>query len=336
MNPTLITLFGNNGSSVTLSSLGAGIVSVRVPDRDGNLDEVLLGYPNPNDYLADGPCAGKVPGRYANRIALGHFTLDGKEFTLAVNNGPNHLHGGPTGFQNRIWEIKHVDDHSVTFAYDSADGEEGYPGNLHAEATYTWDGHDLKLHLTATTDQATVVNLTNHAYWNLDGDGSGTALHHKLHLNASRYLPTNPTLIPLGPADDVHGTPMDFTAAKEVGRDIEQDFPALKYGKGYDNCWLIDDWQKDGKLRLAAELWGVKSGRKLEVLTTQPAVQVYTGNWLEGCPKGHCGRSYHDYEGVAIECQGVPDAPNQPQFPSQALQPGETYSHDIIFRLTAE
>lgn len=326
---THVTLSNESGASVTLSTLGAGIVSVVVPDKDGNVADVVLGYADPAAWMADGPCAGKVPGRFANRIARGHFAIDGVEYTLAINNGPNALHGGPTGFQNRIWNLVSADDEKVVMEYTSADMEEGYPGELTARATYTWnDENTLTLHLEAETDKTTVVNLTNHAYFNLAGHDSGSVLGHTLRLNASKYLPTDDTLIPLpGQPADVKGTPMDFTEAKALGRDIKTDFPALKYGKGYDNCWVLDSDKEP-----AAVLTDPESGRTLTVITDQPGVQVYTGNWLEGCPESKSGTRYHDYDGVAIECQAFPDSPNRPDFPSVLLRPGEKYSRTIVFR----
>ena len=328
---TLCTITNASGASVTLSSLGAGITAVNVPDREGRLADVVLGYKDASSWMADGPCAGKIPGRFANRIALGHFTLDGKEYTLAVNNGPNALHGGPTGFQNRIWSVKIIDENTVEFTYRSADGEEGYPGNLEAIATYHWsDTNELTLALEAVTDAPTVVNLTNHAYFNLAGEGSGSVLGHKLWLKASHWLPTDVTQIPTGEIAPVAGTPMDFTEAKEIGRDIKADFEALKIGKGYDHCWVADDYEK-GKLQKVAELTDETSGRSLIVSTTQPGMQIYTGNWLAGCPESISGGAYADYDGVAIECQNFPDAPNKPGFPSSRLNPGETYSEVIRF-----
>ncbi len=328
---TLCTITNLSGASVTLSSLGAGITAVNVPDRHGKMADVVLGYNNPASWIADGPCAGKVPGRFANRIALGHFSIDGKEYTLAINNGPNALHGGPTGFQNRIWNVETVGDNTVKFTYLSADGEEGYPGNLTVVATYTWsEDNELTLTLEAVTDAPTVVNLTNHAYFNLAGEESGSVLDHKLCMKASRWLPTDTTQIPTGEIAPVAGTPMDFTSPKEIGKDIHADFEALKIGKGYDHCWVIDGYEK-GKLQQVATLTDEKSGRTLNVSTTQPGMQVYTGNWLAGCPESISGGEYADYDGVAIECQGFPDAPNKPNFPSPRLNPGEKYEEIIKF-----
>lgn len=324
------TLTNQNGAFVRLSSVGAGIVNIVIPDKDGKLADVALGYREPLDYFGDGPCAGKCPGRYANRIAKGHFTLDGKEYTLPINNACNHLHGGPEGFQNQVWESR-IDGDAVEFMYFSEDGEAGYPGNLKAVARYEWtEDNELKLTFTARTDAPTVLNLTNHTYFNLNGEGNGDILGHVLKLNASTYLPTDETLIPVGEPDPVAGTPMDFLEPKVIGKDIKEDFPALKYGKGYDNCFLIDGYT-EGQIQEAAELYAPESGRVLNVFTTQPAVQVYTGNWLSGCPRGKCGRSYFDYEGVAIECQHCPDAPNEPDYASTVLRPGEDFQQAIIF-----
>ena len=315
------------GAYVELGSIGAAILSIVVPDRDGKMADVVIGYEDPLSYIGDGPCCGKTPGRFANRIAKGRFTLDGKNYSLPINNGPNHLHGGPDGFMNKVWDSR-IEGDSVEFMYFSEDGESGYPGNLKSVVRYEWgDDNALKITYTAQTDAPTVVNLTNHAYFNLAGKGK--ILDHELLLNASEYLPTDKDLIPLGESEPVAGTPMDFTNAKPLGRDIKADFPALNYGKGYDNCFLIDGYEP-GQLQTAAELHDPESGRVLEVISTQPAVQVYTGNWLDGSPKGKGGVEYHEYDAVAIECQHLPDSPNQPDYPSTELRPGETYQEAII------
>lgn len=324
------TLTNSKGASVVLSDVGAGIVSVIVPDKDGNLADVVLGYPVPESYFGDGPYLGKVPGRFANRIALGKFSLDGKDYTLAVNCGVNHLHGGPEGFSNRVWESRIVGD-AVEFMYFSEDGEEGYPGNLKVIAHYEWsEDCELKLSFTAECDAPTFVNLTNHVYFNLNGEGSGSILDHMLKLNCSEYLPTDDTQIPLGDSEPVAGTPMDFVNAKPVGRDIKADFEPLKIGKGYDHCWVIDGAEA-GQLQACAKLWSEQSGRLVEVFTTQPGLQVYTGNWLSGCPEGKNGHVYNDYDGIALECQHFPDSPNKPEYPSTLLKPGEVFEEAIIF-----
>lgn len=327
----LVAMTNRRGSSVILSNLGAGIVSVVVPDREGNMADVVLGYENVLDYMADGPCAGKVPGRYANRIARGQFSLDGVSYKLAVNNGPNALHGGPTGFQNRLWDVALVGDDAVRFTRQSPDGEEGYPGDLTVAAMYRWtDENVLELTFDAQTDRPTIINLTNHAYFNLAGHDSGSVLEHELKLSASHYLPTDETLIPTGELAPVADTPMDFMRSHAIGRDIQSDFPALKYGKGYDNCWAIDSYTP-GEMRVAAMLFEPKSGRTLEVSTDQPGVQIYTGNWLAGSPKGKGGYCYSDYDAVAIECQDFPDAPNHAEFPSTRLSPADIYRRRINF-----
>ena len=341
---TYYTLTNSRGSSVTLSSLGAGIVAINVPDREGRLADVVIGYPEAADYIADGPCAGKTPGRYANRIANGRFALDGKEYELPVNNGPNHLHGGPDGYQNRIWSAEELAPGKIRFSIESPDGDAGYPANLKAAVTYTWDDNDtLTIEYDATSDAPTVINLTNHSYFNLAGHDAGAvkAMNQLLRLNCSKWLPTDDTLVPTGEIASVEGTPMDFREARKVGEAIFQsgavpsteslitDFDAIRFGKGYDNCWLADT--NDGKVNVIATLTDPESGRKLTVSTDQPAVQVYGGNWVSGCPTGKDGAVYPDYCAVAIECQGCPDAPNKPGFPSQLLTLALPYRRTIRF-----
>lgn len=322
------TIANESGASVTLCNIGAGIVSVIVPDRNGKLSDVVLGYSRPESYIGDAPCIGKCPGRYANRIATGRFTLDGKEYVLPVNCGPNHLHGGPEGFQNQIWESRKHNG-GVEFKYVSEDGEMGYPGKLVAVVRYVWtESNELRITFNAKCDARTVVNLTNHAYFNLNGGGSVT--RHYLKLNASEYLPTDPSLIPLGEPESVVGTPMDFLVPKTLGRDLRKDFPALNYAKGYDACWVLDGYVP-GQLQEAARLWSRHSGRTLTVYTTQPGIQVYTGNYLTGSALGKRGRIYKDYDGVALECQHFPDSPNHPEYPSTVLDPGKTFGEAIIY-----
>lgn len=333
---SLFRIENTSGASVELSSLGAGITSVKVPDKFGEIAEVALGYADPKDYMADGPCMGKIPGRYANRIDKGHLEIEGKTYQLNINNGPNALHGGPTGFQNRIWNSEMIPN-GVRFTYVSKDGEENYPGTLRVMAEYKWsEDNTLSLEMKATTDAATVVNLTNHAYFNLEGADSGSVLNHKLQIKSSTYLPTDETQIPTGEKAPVKDTPMDFTEPKEIGIDINADFQPLKIGKGYDHCWAIDGWEKGKLVEGSVMLAAPSSGRMLTISSTQPGVQIYTGNWLAGCPLNKSGRSYNDYDGVAIEMQGFPDAPNKPGFPSQELKPGEEYHETILFSFTVE
>lgn len=330
---TLYRLTNAKGASVELSSLGAGITEVSVPDANGRIENVTLRYADPASWLADGPCAGKTPGRFANRICKGKLQIDGITYDLPINNGPNHLHGGPEGFQNQIWESEQLPD-GVLFTYHSKDGEMGYPGNLTAEVKYTWnDDDELTINLSAKSDAKTVVNLTNHAYFNLDGaDGADPAsvLKHELKVSASYFLPGDETLIPSGEVAPVAGTPMDFTEYKELGQDIRKDFAPLKYGKGYDHCFCIDG--PNGEMREACVLRSPKSRRRLTVLTDQPGVQVYTGNWLSGSPENVAGRSYEDYEGVAMEAQGFPDSPSHASFPSPVVSPEAPYKRTIVYR----
>ena len=359
----MIHLINKKGSSVLLNEIGAGIVSIVVPDKNGIMGDVVLGYRDPESYRDDGPCMGKIPGRYANRIAFGRFTLNGTEYKLATNCGKHHLHGGIDGFANRDWELIQSDDQNATFRLISPDGDQGYPGKLTVTAQYNWcDDNVLTLDIKAQSDRDTVLNLTNHTYWNLAGENSGSVLDHELQLFADRWLPTDDGLIPTGEIAPVDGTPMDFRQPKTIGRDIHKDFDALKFGKGYDNCWILNDeqqdlkagddlkerhGQKDGQypddrqnpndrhsLKKAAELFDPDSGRQLEIFTTQPAIQVYTGNWLSGSPLSKSGRSYCDYDGVAIECQHYPDAPNKDNFSSAVLRKGETFHRIIQFKLS--
>lgn len=343
---TLVKITNKSGASVTLSSLGAGIISVEVPDKDGRLENVCLSYLNPADYMADGPCMGKVPGRYANRIARGTFDLYGMTYFLPINNGPNHLHGGPEGFQNRIWDVETFSN-GVRFSLYSLEGDAGYPANLAVAVEYRWsEDNTLSISLSADAEfDYTVVNLTNHAYWNLDGADSGSALGQQLKIKASAWLPTDETLIPTGEIEGVAGTPMDFTEFRPIIKDINVDFPALKYGKGYDNCWVLDReiteqdkpdgaqvWTEKAMVNDAVVLKAAGSGRELHVDTDQPGVQMYSGNWLDGSPENCSHRSYRDYEGIAIEAQGFPDAPNKPDFPSQVVGPDRPYRRNIIYR----
>lgn len=328
---TLVTLTNVLGASVVLSSVGAGVIAINVPDSRGNLRDVVLGYDDPvNSYFFDGPNMGKTPGRYANRIARGVFSLDGKRYQLDCNCGPNHLHGGRHGFANYIWDTCPLGDDSVRFSLHSPDGDDGYPGNLDTRVTYTWsDDNVLTIAFGAVTDAPTPLNLTNHSYFNLHGADNASGLEHVLTVRASRWLVTDDSLAPTGEMAPVAGTPMDFTAPKPVGRDIRADFDALRFGKGYDNCWVLDSPALD---RPAVRLESPISGIAVEIATDQPGVQVYTGNWLDGSPLGKGRREMKDYDAVAIECQGLPDAPNHPGFPSQILRPGEEYSKTIIFK----
>ncbi len=335
----LITITGDSGCIVGLSNLGAGITSVVVPDRNRELDDIVLGYGDPADYMADGPCAGKTPGRFANRIANGHFSIGDNRYSLTINNGPNALHGGPTGFMNRLWQWR-LTSHGVCFSRLSPDGEEGYPGNLHVEVEYSWDDVNTTLSITyrATTDATTIVNLTNHAYFNLSGHDSGSCLDQYLQLMCRRWLPVDNTDIPLSDnLEPVEGSPMDFLSAKPIGADIRTDFSTLRTGKGYNHYFMLDDSKNNDSLRRLATITDPRSHRGLDISTTYPGAMLYTGNWLDGSPLckpsgGKLPRPYRDYDGVAIECQFPPDAPNQPHLPQATLYPGQLYHHTIVYR----
>ena len=330
----LYTLTNANGIKVQLSDIGAGIVSIVTPDRYGHMEDIALGYPHPWDYYNDGPCAGKTPGRFSNRIGYGRFKIDDVEYQLEQNkDGKHHLHGGSIGFANQKWASR-INGDSVVFTYLSADGEAGYPAELVAKVRYTLnDENELNIYFNAYSSDATIVNLTNHTYFNLKGEGNCDIHDHSLKLNASRFLPATEELITTGEMRPVADTPMDFTEGKLIGRDIKEPYPDLIQGKGYDSCWVIDGVEKD-KICLAAELSHEGTGRMVRIYTTQPGVQVYTGNWLTGCPKGKNGHVYEDYSGVALECQALPDSPNKPNFPNTILRSGEEYNETIIFKFS--
>ena len=317
-------LENGRGLTVRAMSLGATLTAVEYPDRDGRSENVTLYLETLEDYLKGHPCFGSVCGRYANRIAKGRFELDGVVYQLATNNGPNHLHGGRVGFHQRLWRHEPVQGDGfvgVKFTYVSPDGEENYPGTLTATVIYRVTVDDrLEMEYFATTDKPTVVNLTNHAYWNLAGAGIGTVLDHILQINADRYLPVDETLIPLGEMAPVDGTPFDFRQPKPIGQDIE------KTGGGYDHCFVLNK-ARPGELSFCARLEDRKTGRVMEVFTTQPGVQVYTANGLNGRLGAH-GRTYPKFGAVCLETQHFPDSPNRPEFPSTVLRPGETY-HEL-------
>lgn len=331
------TMTNAHGESVELMNYGAVIVGISVRGCKGEIEDVALGYGKWQDYISDGPAMGKSVGRFANRIALGKFALNDREYRLAINNGPNALHGGATGFMNRVW-VSRVETDRVVFSYQSADMEEGFPGELSVEVCYDWDD-DARLQITyfGKGQEDTILNMTNHVYFNLDGHDSGTVKNHTLQLNAQRWLPTDQTQIPTGELAAVGGTPMDFLQPTKIGGRMDEDFEALRIGKGYDHCWAVDGFVA-GELQLlkVGELCGAKSGRVLEISTTQPGVQIYTGNWLNGCPERKGGGEYQDYDGVAIECQAFPDSPNKPQFPTTVLKAGDTYKHTIEYKFSTK
>ncbi|MDE5810676.1 MAG: galactose mutarotase [Muribaculaceae bacterium] len=337
----VITIENSCGASVKLCSLGASVMEIIVPDRNGRLADVAMGYADVESYWDDLPNSGKTAGRYANRIVHGKLTVAGVDYQLAVNCGDHHLHGGVVGFQHKNWTSA-VEGDLVVFTHVSPDGDENYPGELSVKVTYRFtDENALEINYYATTSAATVVSLTNHTYFNLAGHDSGSALDHRLLLHASRYLEADSTAAPTGRLLNVEATPMDFRAdsiihAKPLRPSAESDFQTVVNAKGLDHCWVIDGWQK-GKLSEVASLVDDCSGRVMDVFSTQPGVQVYTANWLTGStPGGKNGADYNDYDMVAIECQGLPDAPNHSHFPSQELLPGQTYHETIIYKFSTK
>ena len=334
------TLSNGRGLELTAMTYGGIITSLKVPDRAGHAADVVLGFDSPQGYLSDPPPPffGALIGRYGNRIAKGKFTLDGQTYTLATNNAPNHLHGGNKGFDKVIWKGETrsaVDAASVVFTRTSPDGEEGYPGTLQARVTYTLTTrNELVVEYHATTDKATPVNLTQHSYFNLAGEGSGDILGHELTIHADRYTPVDDTLIPTGVLAPVSGTPFDFRTATAIGARIGQDDPQLKNGKGYDHNWVLNR-SGDG-LQPAARLTDPKSGRVMEIQTTEPGLQFYSGNFLDGTIVGKAGHKYGHRSGLCLETQHYPDSPNHPAFPSTTLKPGQSYDSKTVFAFSAK
>lgn len=323
---TLYTLTNDSGNTVELIDYGAIVVSINVPDKSGKKTNVTAGFASLDGYLQRHPYFGATVGRFCNRIAKGKFTLDGKTYSLATNNGPNHLHGGEVGFDKRMWQVSEVKGDGTVglrFTYVSPDGEEGYPGTLTTVAEYRWDNSNtLTLDLSATTDKSTVLNLTNHAYFNLGGSGSGTIHNHELTLACDQYLPVDADMIPTGVLADVKRTPLDFTTTHKIGERIGQ----LKATNGYDHCFVVRG--KAGELRPTAKVVDPASGRTMEIKTTQPGVQLYTGNFLDG---GQGNAGYKTHEAFCLETQHYPDAPNQPSFPTAVLKPNEKFHQVTTF-----
>ena len=321
---------------VQIMTYGGFVLSVKVPDRTGKVEDVVLGFDAPSGYYENNHSTsaaflGPIVGRYANRIAHGKFALDGKEYTLPKNNGDNTLHGGPGGFHSRMWTSKAISD-GVELKYLSKDGEEGFPGNLSVTVRYTLKGDDLKIEYSANTDKPTVLNLTNHSYFNLSGQGHGTILTEQLKLNASRFTPVDSGLIPTGQLKSVAGTPFDFLKIHAVGESINADDEQIRLGHGYDHNFVIDSGGKE--LTQAAEVYDPASGRVLEVLTTEPAVQFYTSNFLDGSIKGKGGVAYPRNGALCLETQHFPDSPNHPDFPTTVLRPGSEFHSTTIFRFS--
>jgi aldose 1-epimerase len=328
---TIYTLTNANGLELRAMTYGAIITSLKTPDRAGAMQDIVLGFGSLDGYLKGSPYFGAVVGRYGNRIANGQFTLDGRTYRLAKNNGPNHLHGGVKGFDKALWDAApSTTDAAVTFSRTSADGEEGYPGNVKAQVTYTLtDRNALVVDYHATTDRATPINLTQHTYFNLAGEGSGDILEHQLTIDADRFTPVDATLIPTGQLAPVEGTPFDFRKPTAIGARIAASHEQLTNGKGYDHNWVLNTAGQG--IHPAARVVEPKSGRTLDVATTEPGLQFYTGNFLDGTITGKAGRVYKLRGGLCLETQHFPDSPNQPAFPSTILRPGQVYSSKTVF-----
>ena len=333
----LFTLKNAHGIEVRAMTYGAIITAIRTPDRNGTAADIVLGFDSLAGYLAGSPYFGAIVGRYANRIAGGRFRLDGVEYKLAVNNGPNSLHGGVRGFDKVLWTGEPFEKDSVvgvTFSYESADGEEGYPGKLTVQVTYTLTNQDeLIVDYTASTTKATPINLSQHTYWNLHGEGQGNILDHVLTLTASGVTPVDSTLIPTGKITPVSGTPFDFRQPTAIGARIAQANEQLKFGRGYDHNWVLDQAQP-GALTHAARLEDPVSGRRIDISTTEPGVQFYSGNFLDGTIKGKSGHVYEFRTGMCLETQHFPDSPNHPNFPTTILQPGKRFQSRTVFRFS--
>lgn len=336
----LYTLTNSKGVQIKVTNYGAIITSILVPDRNGKLGDIALGYDRVEDYInaVDKPYFGAIVGRYGNRIAKGSFTIDGETYTLAINNPPNHLHGGIIGFDKVVWDAKLTRGpgwQGLELKYTAKDKEEGYPGNLDVTVTYKLtEDNELRVEYHATTDKATPVNLTQHTYFNLKGEGEGTILDHELMIHAGKYTPVDAGLIPTGELAPVAGTPFDFTTAKPIGRDIGQQHQQLEYGLGYDHNFVLE--KSGDEMSLAARVVEPTTGRVLEIHTTEPGIQFYCGNFLDGRLKGKSGKPYVYRGGFCLETQHYPDSPNQSNFPSTILRPGETYQTTTVFKFSAK
>ena len=330
----LFTLRNTLDTTVEIMDLGGIIVSLETADANGNPADITTGFDNPQQYFAGSGYMGAVVGRYANRIANGRFSLDGQQYALAANNGNNAIHGGLVGFDKRIWQASYNanrNEANLRLSLISEDGEEGFPGTLTAAVTYTLnDENQLIIDYAATTDKATIVNLTNHAYFNLDGQGAGSILDHEILINADRYTPINDESIPTGEIAAVAGTPLDFRTPKTIGQDIEADHQQISFGSGFDHNFIINN-STPGELVLAASVRSPETGRTLTVYTDQPGMQFYTGNFLNGALVGKAGAVYARRSAFCLETQHYPDSPNKPNFPTTVLRPGEQYSTRTIF-----
>jgi aldose 1-epimerase len=334
----LYTIKNANGVETTITNYGGIVVSLKTPDRAGKFADIVLGFDSLDGYLGEHPYFGALIGRYGNRIAKGRFKLAGVEYKLATNNGANALHGGLKGFDKVVWTAKQVqssDGDAIELTYVSKDGEEGYPGTLTATVRYTLTPkNELRIDYTATTDKDTVLNLTNHSYFNLAGEGSGDILSHRIMIDADRFTPVDEGLIPTGEMKPVAGTPFDFRQSHAIGERIDAKDEQIRRGKGYDHNFVVNG--KMGTMRLAARVTESKSGRLMEVRTTEPGVQFYTGNFLDGKVTGKGGKAYQFRYGFCLETQHFPDSPNQPAFPTTVLKPGQTYKSTTVYAFATE
>jgi aldose 1-epimerase len=336
---TLYTLKNAKGMEAKIIDYGATVVSLTAPDKKGVFADVVLGYDNVEGYAKGGTYFGAIVGRYGNRIGKGKLTVDGKEFQLACNNGANHLHGGPTGFNKRMWSVDGTsmtkEGPAITLTYVSKDGEENYPGTVKLTVVYTLTNDNaLSIVYTGTTDKTTVLNPTNHSYFNLSGDMNASILDHELMIAADTFTPVDAGLITTGKFVGVAGTPMDFRTAKIIGKDIEANFEQLKFGGGYDHNWVIAKY--DGKVKLIATVYEPKNGRLMETFSTEPGVQFYCGNFLDGTVPGKKSIKYPKRSGLCLEAQHFPDSPNKPEFPTTLLKPGERYHQTTIYKFSTK
>jgi aldose 1-epimerase len=334
----LYTLKNSNGLEAKITNYGGIVVSLAVPDKNGKFGDVVLGYDTLNDYIGSTPYFGCLVGRYGNRIAKGRFTIGGVEYQLAQNNDSNALHGGRKGFDKAVWQAEKVetsDGPGLKLTYTSKDGEEDYPGTLNCTVTYTLTNkNELKIEYAAETDKPTFVNLTHHSYFNLKDGGGSDILGHELMIKASKFTPVDKGLIPTGELKPVAGTPLDFNKPTAIGARVETDDEQLKFGKGYDHNWVLDRQGQD--LELVASLYEPTSGRVMEVLTTEPGLQFYCGNFLDGTNKGKGGTVYQHRTGLCLETQHFPDSPNHPDFPTTELKPGEKYTQTTVYRFSTK
>jgi aldose 1-epimerase len=330
----IYTLKNSKEAEVKITNYGGIVVALLVPDRNGKLDDIVLGFEKLDDYLKDNPYFGALIGRYGNRIQKASFKLNGVEYSLATNDHENSLHGGVIGFDKVVWDTEtKKGDNSLTLSYLSKDGDEGYPGNLSVKVVYTLnDSNELKIEYTATTDKPTVINLTHHSYFNLAGAGTSDILNHELFINADKFTPVDSGLIPTGELRNVQSTPMDFTKPIAIGARINQNDDQLKFGKGYDHNWVLN--KNDNEISLAAKVYEPSTGRVMEVLTTEPGIQLYTGNFLDGTIIGKNRKRYNHRYGFCLETQHFPDSPNKPEFPKTVLNPGETYKQLTIYKFS--